>query len=95
MKHSAWVVILGVIFGSCTKTYNCKCTTTVNYVPNGQDIFKSEAKPMNEKMTAKQAKAVCDHEAKSVNATYVNVYTNNGTQSYQGVSNINTNCLVE
>jgi hypothetical protein len=83
MKHLILLLIIVATITSCRKKYNCYCSTTVvnGYI---NDFHVSRSKPMSEKMTKKQAKAVCDHEAESINDTYTNLFTNSGTQSSSG-----------
>ncbi len=49
---------------------------------------------MTEKMTKKQAQAVCAHEAININNTYTNYITNNGNWSSNGL-NPSTICSIE
>ncbi|PBQ31869.1 hypothetical protein CNR22_08830 [Sphingobacteriaceae bacterium] len=63
---------------SCKKTYVCECTTSSNYTGT-TDYNKSSAKTYGSKMTKKQATAACDHEAESIESTFENSFSENGT----------------
>jgi len=78
---------------SCKKQYDCSCGTTIKY-SSGQDYYTSKTAPMDKKMTKKQAEGVCENEAYNINATYMNLLTNNGTTSSGGVS-ATTNCNIK
>ncbi|MBL7933768.1 MAG: hypothetical protein JNL60_17830 [Bacteroidia bacterium] len=89
------ILILPLIFVNCRKKYNCSCSTTItdqSYYNNAYHV--SETKPMNRKMTKKEAKAVCDHEADNINDTYTNLFTANGTQSSGGLT-VKTTCALK
>lgn len=49
---------------------------------------------MKEKMTEKQAKAVCANEVENIDATYNNYITNNGNWSSNGITP-HTTCALE
>lgn len=85
-----------LLFFSCKKEYTCSCSTTMvgGSVFNGQGYFVSKSEPMDSKMTEKQAKAVCAHEAEAIDETYKNIFTGNGTQSSQGWYT-KTNCTLQ
>jgi hypothetical protein len=93
MKKIFFILLLAGIVSACKKNYNCQCGTTIIY-NNGQDYYTSKNKPMSRKMTYKQAKAVCDHEADNIDQTYNNYWTNNGNWSAGGTS-FHTNCIVK
>ncbi len=81
-----YLIIFLLIFAntSCKKRYSCRCSSTLTFPqPNRssiQGVYQPKTTPISEKMTKKQAKEVCDHEGKSINQTYMNLATNNGTQ---------------
>jgi hypothetical protein len=70
MKNFIFLIILLATVTSCKKKYNCYCSTTVTrgYL---NDFHISKSKPMSEKMTKKQAQAVCDHEETTIQDTYM------------------------
>lgn len=95
MKKLIFLIALTTIFASCKKKYNCRCNTTIIYSNAGfQSTYLSKNVPMNEKMTKKQAEAVCAHEAININYTYTNYITNNGNWSSNGL-NPSTICSIE
>ncbi len=87
-------ILLLTGLSACKKKYNCSCTTTVYYVYNQQSYVVSDTKPMDKKLSKKEASAVCDHEAKNINDTYTNLFTNNGNQSSNS-TRANTSCVLK
>ncbi len=79
MKQLMYLMILAALVSSCKKRkeYSCYCITTAFY-NFSQYSYKSTTTKMTEKMTEKQAKSVCAHEAVNINATYNNFFTGNG-----------------
>ena len=95
MKKLIFIIALTTIFASCKKKYNCRCNTTVIFANAGyQSTYLTKNVPMTEKMTEKQAKAACAHEALSINDTYTNFITNNSNWSSNGL-NPSTICSLE
>jgi hypothetical protein len=95
MKQIIFFSVLILTFSSCKKEYNCRCSTTVLFGNSfSQNTYPSKNVAMNKKMTEKQAKAVCAHEAESINATYTNFITNNGNWSSNGTT-AHTICSIE
>jgi hypothetical protein len=87
MKNATLFLILVLFLVSCKKKYNCSCSTTIiDTYYYSQAYHVSETKPMSKKMTKKEAEAVCEHEEKNINDTYMNLFTNSGTQSSYGMS---------
>ncbi len=78
---------------SCKKNFTCACKTTVNYT-GGSEVFVSSAGSFERSFTKKQAKAVCDREATSIDKTYNNFFTNNGSWSSNGVY-AKSSCVVQ
>ena len=71
---------------SCKKTYTCECYTTFTYQQRGAitgqnytQIIPGNKEAYTQKMTEKQAKAACSHEAKAVETDFANNVSNNGT----------------
>jgi hypothetical protein len=93
MKNIFLLLLVLTLAASCKKKYNCACTTTYTY-NNGQNIFDSKNTAMSAKMTQKQAKAVCDHEAEDINETHINYVTNSGNYSSNG-QNFTTTCTLD
>ncbi len=87
------LLIIAIVGCKKKKKYNCRCTTTVIY-KYVQSSYISKNEKMSQKMTEKQATAVCANEAKNVNATYVNYITNNGNWSSNGLT-ASTICALE
>ena len=86
MKNVTLVLILLVFLSlvSCKKSYTCDCTTVTTAVdPKYPSVIRNESTsmPYSEKMTEKQAKATCDHQAESIKSTYNNSFTGNGTRA--------------
>ena len=92
MKNIVLLSLLLIIGSSCKKKRNCSCTTSIFY-SNGASYSASKTEPMTEKMSEKQAKAVCDREAENINTTYNNYHTNNG--NYPAKITFNTNCILK
>ncbi|WP_317899279.1 hypothetical protein [Aurantibacillus circumpalustris] len=92
MKKLSLLSLLIITAFSCKKNRNCSCTTTIFY-SGGQGYYSSETKPMTEKMTETQAKAVCDHEAENITATYYNFDTNSG--NYSSTNTFHTDCILQ
>lgn len=82
-----------ILFASCGKKYNCHCNSTLNFNSGGTVFCTSDSSPMNEKMTKKQAQAVCDREASNIHETYKNIFSNNGSSTSFGSSK--TNCTLQ
>ncbi len=81
IKKIIFLSLLIFVVGACKKRYSCGCKTTLNFgSQGGQQIYYTEAAPISEKMTKKQATAVCSHEKETINKSYTNDATNNGTQ---------------
>lgn len=76
-------IFLVIVFSSCKKSYKCSCRTVFNY-SGGTETFLSTEKPIEKKLTEKQAKAVCDSEATALENTFNSWWTNNGTWSSGG-----------
>lgn len=93
MKKIIFLSLLIISFTSCKKKYNCRCTTTIIY-QSSQSSYSSKNVPMKEKMTEKQAKAVCANEVENIDATYNNYITNNGNWSSNGITP-HTTCALE
>ena len=93
MKNLILLFLFSLFICACKKNYNCRCSTTViqGYT---QDYYVSKTKPISQKTTKKQAKAICDHEADDLNTTYYNTFTNNGNRSANGAV-ATTNCILE
>jgi len=69
---------------ACKKSYTCNCTTTTTAKdPKYPSVITnvSEAKSYSEKMTEKQAKSACSHQAETIKSTYDNSFTENGTRA--------------
>lgn len=95
MKQIIFLSFLGFAFTSCKKAYNCRCSTTVISINSyNQATYLSKNVAMTKKMTEKQAKAVCAHEAENINLTYTNFITNNGNWSSNGIT-AHTICSIE
>ena len=92
MKKLILLTLLAIAVSSCNKNRNCSCTTTIHF-SGGQGYYASKNKPMKEKMSEKQAKAVCDHEAENINATYYNFDTNSG--NYSSTTTFHTDCILQ
>lgn len=72
-----------LILSSCKKDYNCSCRSVFNY-PGGSETFLSSQKPLEKRLTKKQAQAICDSEAAALEKTLNNWWTNNGTWASGG-----------
>lgn len=92
MKKILVLICFGLFLFSCKKKTNCHCTTTLIYT-SGQSFYSSKTEEVSEKLNKKQAKAVCDDEAKNINATYTNIFANNGSSSTGTTAR--TNCVIE
>lgn len=79
---------------SCKKQYNCYCKTVVNYPNGSQSTSSTQSKAISTKMKKKQAQAVCDQEAISINSTLVNFYSSNGTYNPPLHSDATTKCTL-
>jgi hypothetical protein len=86
-------IFLIAILSSCKKNYNCACRTVFNY-PGGSEIIESSQKPLEKRLTKKQAKAICDSEAAALEKTFNNWWTNNGAWQSGGVY-ARSSCIVE
>jgi hypothetical protein len=93
MKRIVFILIAFMLLTSCRKKYNCFCNTTIQF-NMGQDYYTSRNTPISEKMTKKQAQAVCDHEADDINQMYTNYWTNSGNYSANGTT-FYTQCILQ
>ena len=96
MKTILFISISLFFLSACKKKYNCTCSTTITYTStsNNQDYVTSKTSPMSVKMSEKQAKDVCAHESDNIDATYRNIFNNNGTRN-SSVQSVKTNCLLK
>jgi len=98
MKRNSLFVcgVLMFLLISCKKEHTCDCITT--HVDNASGAItkeiKSTSKVYSEKMTEKQAKAACNHEAEAVNSSYENYWSNNGAVVDPSFST-STNCQLK
>lgn len=79
MKYIAYLMVGAALLSGCKKRkeYTCSCVTTVFY-GFSQYSYRSTAEKMDKKLTEKQARSVCSHEAASIDKTYSNFLTGNG-----------------
>lgn len=69
------IAVSTLFFASCKKSYTCDCTsvTTFSAALTGSTPFvinsKSTSVAYSEKMSEKQAKSACDHEAISIKSS--------------------------
>ena len=80
----AIIIFALVLSCSCKKNRMCTCNTLVNY-PGGSENFTSGPKPLEKRLTTKQAETICKREASAVDKTYSNGFTNNGNLPANGV----------
>jgi hypothetical protein len=80
MKQIITLAIITVLFSSCLKKYNCKCTTTLNqlgYYPHEtvtvQELPKHSSK--------KKATQICDNTASQIQANTDEIYPDEVTVS--------------
>ena len=79
MKPSIFILLFfaALALGSCKKNYTCDCELINTYKGVAPDSsytrrYKNSSTPYDKKMTEKQAKAACDHEAESILSNYQN-----------------------
>ncbi len=70
-----FLFLAGLIISSCKKSYTCDCVLTNNHTGTAPDStytrnYKNASTAYDSKMTEKQAKAACDHEAESIISNY-------------------------
>ena len=100
MKNALFAAGLLVLsLTSCTKTYVCKCSSTVIYYNNNSgnlesETFPGETKSFSEKMTKKQAQAACANEATVIQTSLMNYTTDNGTFPLRPGEGTTTNCSI-
>jgi hypothetical protein len=87
------VAALAISLASCKKSYTCACTTTINF--NGSTIsnayYKDDATSYSKKMNKKTAQAACDNKKASLDASWKNGLTDNGTYPNPGIT-ASTSC---
>jgi hypothetical protein len=94
MKNLIFIFLLTSTLLACKKNYNCRCSSTI-YRNSSQDgYYASKTTALSKKMTEKQAKSVCANEASNIDATYKNIFTNNGNASSGGYTSFTT-CNLE
>jgi hypothetical protein len=86
MKRLTTLAIIAVLFSSCVKKYNCKCTTTLNqlgYYPYEtmtiQELPKHSSK--------KKATQICDNTGRQIQANVDELYPDDVT--------VSTKCVVK
>lgn len=92
MKRTLHFVFLFLLLSSCKKNYLCRCSVTI--MESGIPFkFSSSVRPVEEKLTKKQAKAVCKNQEEQLFTSYGNLYSNNGTTTF--TETIISECVVE
>jgi hypothetical protein len=94
MKSILLFTFLAIITFGCKKNYDCACQTDITFPSGNHKYYSSNTKPVNKKLNKKQAQALCDQEAKSINSTHEAFITNNGNFSSNGYS-AKTSCKLE
>jgi hypothetical protein len=85
------VAALAISFASCKKSYTCACTTTLNFSGSTPSTYKDDATSYSKKMNKKTAEAACDNKKASLDASWKNGLTDNGTDPNPGVT-ASTSC---
>jgi len=80
-------VLVLIAFTSCKKAYTCSCKTTFNYGGGiSPDTYADDSEVYSAKMNKKTAESACDNKAESIDASYKNALTDNGTDPDPGVT---------
>lgn len=91
------IAIIALNLISCKKEYKCACTTTWVY-DNGPgystEIISDEGKVYDKKMTQKNAKIACDGERQSIETSFINLITGNGSYPLTAGESVKTNCTL-
>lgn len=85
MKNLATLVIITVLFSSCLKKYNCKCTTTLSqtgYYPHETVSIQELPKHSSQK----KADQICGNTARQVQS--------NAAEAYPDYIGVTTKCEV-
>lgn len=84
MKNILGIVLAALFFTGCKKQYSCECSVHSQYINGDSETNHSEIKEYNRKMKKKEAQAACEHESEAIKTTFMNSYTENGTQAALG-----------
>ena len=68
-----------VLFISCHKTYTCSCRTVINEPGYSSSTYRDDASPYTTSMSKSEAQAACDNKKASLDESYKNFFTDNGS----------------
>lgn len=87
---------LAISLVSCKKKYTCTCNTNYTFKNSGGGlttiIIPAKNETYSQKMTEKQARAACRHEATTIESNFQNGITGSGYYSLQDGESIDTSC---
>jgi hypothetical protein len=88
------LILLGIFFSSsCKKVYTCSCTTTLLYTSGGAVNYLDNSEKYSEKMNKRTAESACENKEKSLNSSYSNALSNNGSTA-SPVATAVTQCVL-
>ena len=92
IKPTLLVTLTLVSFISCHKTYTCSCRTTIYQPGYSSSTYRDDASPYTTSMSKGEAQAACNDKKASLDESYKNLITDNGSSANSNNVTATTTC---